>query len=657
MSPRRRSRARLLVFAAGVLAAAGGGARWWAIGHVAHFTGTAPSSLDCVACHVTAHGGTIADRMQAPRYLSPLDIAVSPDGAALYVTAPDSGELLLVDTASRRLAGRVAVGERPYFVALSDDGATAWVSDQDADVVRRVDLAARAVTKDLPSGFAPAGIGLAGDRLVVANALGSDISILDAATGDEQAHLAGGNYPFAVAVSPDASLALVTSLLAAPVRPGEAPSAELTAIDLASRRRVTRHLARDAHLLEGTAFVPGRMMALVTLVRPRNLLPAVQVERGWMMSGGLGVLDLESGELAQLPLDDVERFYADPSDVAVTPDGRTAFVSHGGVDVVTAIDVDALAQVIREARAAGEALDPLADRLGLSARYVRARIPVGTNPRGLAVSPDGATLYVAERLDDAIGVVDVASLRRVAGIDLGGPRHETAVRRGEKVFNSARATLQQQFSCRSCHPENHVDGLQYDLEPDGLGRNIVDNRSLLGLRGTAPFKWNGKNTSLYMQCGIRFARFLTRSEPFAFDDQVALAAFLQSLTPPRNRHRAPGGELTEAQERGKAIFERAARADGAPIRLIDRCATCHSGHLYTDRQRHDVGSAGPWDTVREFDTPHLNNIGMGAPYLHDGKARTLEEIWTVYSPNDEHGITSDLGKRGLNDLIEYLRTL
>ena len=48
---------------------------------------------------------------------------------------------------------------------------------------------------------------------------------------------------------------------------------------------------------------------------------------------------------------------------------------------------------------------------------------------------------------------------------------------------------------------------------------------------------------------------------------------------------------------------------------------------------------------------------MTAPYLHDGRAVTLEEIWTLYSPDDRHGVTSDLGKQGLNDLIEYLRTL
>src|SRR5262249_29789110 len=152
------------------------------------------------------------------------------------------------------------------------------------------------------------------------------------------------------------------------------------------------------------------------------------------------------------------------------------------------------------------------------------------------------------RLDDRIGIVDIATRRRIAEIDLGGPRRVSTVRRGEQVFDSAGATLQHQFSCRSCHPENHLDRLQYDFEGDGLGRNLVDNRSLLGWAGTAPFKWNGHNTSLYMQCGIRFARFLTRSEPFPFDDQVALAAFLQSLRPPRNRHLAPDGVLTDAQK-------------------------------------------------------------------------------------------------------------
>jgi cytochrome c peroxidase len=52
----------------------------------------------------------------------------------------------------------------------------------------------------------------------------------------------------------------------------------------------------------------------------------------------------------------------------------------------------------------------------------------------------------------------------------------------------------------------------------------------------------------------------------------------------------------------------------------------------------------------------LTEIALTAPYLHDGSAQTLEEIWTVFNPDDKHGRTNDLTKDELNDLIEYLRT-
>ena len=52
----------------------------------------------------------------------------------------------------------------------------------------------------------------------------------------------------------------------------------------------------------------------------------------------------------------------------------------------------------------------------------------------------------------------------------------------------------------------------------------------------------------------------------------------------------------------------------------------------------------------------LTNIALTAHYLHDGSARSLEEIWTVYNPEDKHGRTNDLTKDELNDLIEYLRS-
>ena len=124
-----------------------------------------------------------------------------------------------------------------------------------------------------------------------------------------------------------------------------------------------------------------------------------------------------------------------------------------------------------------------------------------------------------------------------------------------------------------------------------------------------------------------------------------------------NRYRLPNGELTAAQERGKALFERSRRKDGSVIPEGNRCSFCHSGKYYTNHQLADVGTGKPTDRSPLIDAPHLTNVAYSAPYLHDGSARTMEEIWTVFNPKDTHGVTNDLMKDELNDLIEYLKTL
>jgi DNA-binding beta-propeller fold protein YncE len=542
-------------------------------------------------------------------------------------------------------------------VALNASCAIAYVSNQDDDSISVVDLHRGAAVSTLPSGRGPAGLALSldGRSLYVANSRGADISVVDVEHGMERTRLAGGSYPYGATLSPDGTRVLIDNQLAQPARAPAEPFSEVTVLDTRRDRVEARLVLRGAHLLEGMAFSPAGEMAFVVLVRPRNLIPVLQVERGWMMTNGLAAIDVASGRSVQLPLDDVEKSFADPSDVAVTSDGRYAFVSHGGVDTVSVLDLAAVRDLLDGFSEAQLAEIP--NRLSASRRYIVKRIQTGSNPRGLAISADGTKVYVAERLDDRIGIIDVGRLERVAGIDLEGPRHETLVRRGEKIFNSAGFTLQRQFSCRSCHPENHMDRLQYDFEPDGLGRNVVDNKTLLGLRDTGPFKWNGRNTSLYMQCGIRFARFLTRRESFAIEDLNALVAFLDSLQPPPAGRPTIDAGLAASRQRGQGIFERAVKRDGAEIPQKDRCITCHPPPIYTDLRASDVGSASPIDSEKAFDTPGLSNLPLSSPYLHDGKAMTLEEIWTLYSPDDTHGVTSDLGKDGLNDLIEYLKTL
>lgn len=631
---------------------------WWAYQHSRYYTGAEPATLSCISCHVRATGGGFLDRASPPRYHTPLNLAAAPDGHFLYVTAQSSNSLLVIDLRQGRLVRAIPVGERPHSVALTPDGATAYVSNERADSVSVVDLRAGKAVRTIPAGHLPAGLALGPDEqtLFVANWGFDSISVIDLQRGEEGVRLAAGGGPKYMALSPDGSLLVVGNELSSVGRAREIPVSEVTLIHPGSRRVVARKRMVNAHLLQGVAVTPQGDLALAALVRPKNLLPIIQVSQGWVMNNGLGIVRLATGEVFQLLLDEREAYYADPYGLAVTPDGRYAFVGHSSVDVVSVLDLNRVREVLAEA-VTPELVNQYAHHQDLSGRFVVKRIPTGANPRGMALSPDGRLLYVAERLDDSILVIDASSWEAVSRIPLGSSSRESAVRRGEKLFNSASATFQNQFSCRSCHPNDHVDRLQYDLEPDGLGRNIVDNRTLLGIRGTAPFKWNGNNTSLFMQCGIRFARILTRLEPFPPDDLSALVAFMRSLSQPSNPYRSPDGKLTPSQERGRRFFERSATMEGRPIPAEMRCITCHPPPLFTDRQRADVGTVSETGDTREFDTPHLVNIFNSAPYLHDGRARTLEEIWTLFNDDDEHGVTSDMTGEDLNDLIEYLRTL
>ena len=161
-----------------------------------------------------------------------------------------------------------------------------------------------------------------------------------------------------------------------------------------------------------------------------------------------------------------------------------------------------------------------------------------------------------------------------------------------------------------------------------------------------------------MQCGMRFSKFVTRTESFEPEDLDALVAFImRDLTHPPNPYQLPNGELTEAQRRGKEIYERTTTNTGEIIPESNRCITCHPAPNFTDRLTADVGTGVEGDRFLVFDSPNLNNIYESGPYLHDGSAATLEAIWTKFNDHDEHGVANDMTKDQLNDLIEYLKIL
>ena len=586
------------------------------------------------------------------RYPSPDDMALSPDGKRLYVVCGGTDELVVVDRLAKSVAARIAVGRVPRGVAVS--GSRIYVTNSWSDTVSEIDAATLRVIRTLPAGFEPTGVaaGPRGNSLYVANRLGNDVAIIDTNSGVDARRLVAGRGASWEAASPDGSRVYVAHIYPNPGPFRTEPESEITAIDTSRQVVAARLRLHNVGGVFHIAISSDGRLGIATELRPKNLIPLAHVEHGWVFGNSIALFGEDAGGVVQMPLDEIERFFSLPFGVAIAPDKSRAYVSASGSDEVAVID---LRRLLAAARSPGA--NQLTNDLSAASRYVTARIPVGHNPRTVVLSPDGGTLYVTNRLDDTISVIDTARAVVSGTIPLGGPEQLTAERRGERLFYSSKFAFGNQFGCANCHLDSTFDNLSWDLEPDGFGIDIVDNRALEDIGETAPYKWNGSNPDLQTECGPRTERYFFRSQGFRGDDLEDLVHYIKSIPLRPNRYRLPNGELSPAQERGKAIFERTAKKDGTPIPDELQCFVCHSGPYYTNQQLANVGTGKATDRSPLVDIPQLTNVVYSGPYLHDGSARTLEEIWTVFNPNDKHGVTNDLTKDELNDLIEYLKIL
>jgi YVTN family beta-propeller protein len=642
-------------------------------GRAARQAGLKPVTEEsCLKCHKKAHGRTfdyatavsriahptrMHEQARALRYKTPLNLALSPDGTELYVACEASNTVIVVDVASHTVAAEIETGGQPTDVAFSPDGSFAYVTNRLDDTAVVVDTRTRTVLHTVAVGDEPHGVltDRPGRHVYVLNTSADSISVLDAKTLEETKRLTASRGPWSLSLSPDGRQIMVTNTLSRFIEFRTPSMSEVTVIDTKTGIVEDRVVVPGANLMQGIAWHPSGEFALITLNRTKNLVPMTRLVQGWTITNGMGVV-WRDGRVDQVLLDEPHLCFPDAADVAISPDGRYGFVTSCGSDRVAVVEIDKLLAMLQEA-SPYEREHVFPNHMGKPTEFVVKYIATGCSPRGVLFSHDGRTAFVANALDDSVTVIDVNRLDAVAQIDLGGPKEITKVRFGERLFHSADITFHRQFSCHSCHPDGHIDGLTYDIEPDGIGVSPVDNRTLRGILDTAPFKWEGTNPSLQRQCGPRLAVFFTRIDPFTPEELSALDNYICTIPRPPNRYREVGGKLTPAQRRGKIVFERTMTNDGRIIPVDNRCVTCHFPPLFTDRTRRDIGTKMWLDEESEFDVPHLNNIYDSAPYLHNGASETLEEIWTEFNPYDQHGISNDMTKDQLNDLIEYLKTL
>ena len=162
-------------------------------------------------------------------------------------------------------------------------------------------------------------------------------------------------------------------------------------------------------------------------------------------------------------------------------------------------------------------------------------------------------------------------------------------------------------------------------------------------------------------------------QPSATGLAQALASYVRTIlagNSPYDRYvHGSSDSLSKPARRGLRVFATKAR-----------CANCHLGPNLTDEEFHNTGVAwingeptdegrfavtGVPEDLGAFKTPTLRQVAQTAPYMHDGRLRTLAEVVEFYDRGGGHGnpwLDSgiqplDLTPQEKEDLIEFLRAL
>jgi len=603
----------------------------------------------------------------AADYISPEYMQISPDGKNIYVTAATSKKVIVIDVASSKVVSEIKLAANPGGIAVAADG-TLYVccGGFSGKLFKISDTGS--VLGVVSVGHTPISpvVSADGKSVYVACRFNNAVVKVNAATMQLQKTIRVLREPHALAFGADEKLLFVVNHLPATRATDDIVAAAVSVIDTSTDKVVKETMLPNGSTgVRGICATPDGTMIYVTHTFGRYQLPTTQLERGWMNTAGLSILDGKSGDyINTVLLDNVDLGAANPWGVNTSPCGKYLFVTHAGTSEVSIIDRIALHERLNKA-AKGEKVtevtygsDAVPNDLSFLVS-IRRRIRLnGNGPRGVIATKDW--LYVSLYYSDTLVKLKYDSERpKVVDLPLGNKIDLTKdpVRRGEMLWNDGSMCFQQWQSCASCHPDGRSDALNWDLLNDGTG-NPKQTKNMVYSHLTAPTMVTGirPNMEACNRKGLTHIQFVVRPEK----DAECIDAYVRSLKPVPSPYLVMSkgimglgkGKLTLSKEarRGKKLFFSAG------------CAHCHppskSGPggqaLFTNFKKYDLGLGVGNEEGREFDTTALVEIWRTAPYLYDGRAMTISEVLTKCNSDDIHGITQPLQPDELKALEEYI---
>jgi DNA-binding beta-propeller fold protein YncE len=539
----------------------------------------------------------------------------------------------LVDLARGRVLAEKPCGTRPVAVACSPDGKRAAVSNLWGDTISFFRIGKKTLTADgdMKVGPFPRALVFAPDckTLFVAVAGADAVVAIDVKKRKVTRRWPAPREPRRLALSADGRW-----LAAASSR-----SAQVRCWDTRTGNRLWERDIDDGFNLAGLAFTPGGDEVICTHVVRRDFpVTRENIAKGWVIDSRLTRLARKAEEPPfawQIALDTHGRAVGDPRGGVFSPGGKWFALAGAGTHELLILEAAAVPWTAGDP---GDLIDP-ALKTGRKFR----RLDLGGRPMTVAFK-DKRHAVVANYLLDAVQIVDVEAGKLVRTIPLGAPSRPGLARRGEALFYDARRSHNQWFSCHTCHVDGHTCGLNFDTLNDDSYGNPKLTPSLRNVANTAPWTWHGWQKDL----GAAVAKSLTETmfgpKP-TLDETRALVAFLKTLRHPPNPRRGKDGSLGAATRRGQALFAGKAR-----------CARCHQGENYTSERNYDVGLEADGSPYRLWNPPSLLGLYDRGPFLHDGRAKGLDDLLR------NHHVPEKLGGKELTDgerkdLIEFLNSL
>jgi mono/diheme cytochrome c family protein len=533
--------------------------------------------------------------------VEPVALAMTPDDATLLVTSGWGHALEGFALASLARSFAVDLAREPRAVVASSDGKTAFVSHAGAGHVSVIDLADHSVK--------PIDVGMSGwDE----TRRGRGGMMIDFALDGDVAGDVAGEEPKPPVFR--CGFGMMRHVVHFPARVARQGYALAKMRDEKSERIFAPHMevATGDALVTSSGYGGGgssETMNLPTEMFDIDVLDGAKRTRATGAASSVGVnlrIGADACRLPRAALVDEER--------------HALYVSCLGVDKV--IEYDASSKTPTGA--------------------MRRKIDVPAGPTGLALEPEAHRAVVWSAFDRvvstiALGEKDSAPVAKIQLAAARAPLSED-VSAGRRLFHKAGEAriAKDGRACASCHPDGRDDGLVWST-PNGPRQTIL----LAGRVGRgAPFGWLGEHTTLKEHIKITMKNL--KGTGVAESEYDSIVSYIGAMKAPP---RAKAARLSAVEEHGSELFH------GSVL----GCSSCHADKTgFTDLDVHEVGSATVADTRRQFLAPSLRFVGGSAPYFHDGRYASLDEL---LRKNERMGDTKSLSEGDRAALEAYLRTL